>query len=235
MAAVCVISALTAAAAVSGYEATAVKAARFFDMREWASAEALYGLMLDQRPDCDSTYVDAIVASSMLGHTDMASHLLAGAMKAGVSFTRLMDGVRAISFEVGEPDIYEDFLIRSQRDCPWLERAIDAELLRYFVFRQNGRMTIVYAEKMLAGLPDSIEYLSALGEGYVTTGSFSDAVAVWKRILDIDADNYQALLRLGNYYDITGNRDEALDYLGRADRLRPTPFVTERLAALNRQ
>ena len=89
--------------------------------------------MLDRRPDCDSTYVNAIIASSMLGQPDMASHLLTEAMKAGVSFPRLMSGVKSVAFEVGEPDVYEDFMLRSQRDCPWLERAIDSELLQYYI------------------------------------------------------------------------------------------------------
>lgn len=229
--AVCVMASLAARAAVD-YDVTAAKAARAFAAREWASAEALYGLMLDQRPDCDSTYVTAIVASSLLGHSDMASHLLTEAMKAGVSFSRLMGGVKTVAFEVGEPDVYEDFLLRSQHDCPWLARAIDAELLSYYMFRRNGSRTVSYAEKMIAGLPNSVEYLSALAEGYVMLGDFPRAVETWKRILGIDGDNYQTLLKLGNYYDISGDRAEALNYLGRADHLRPTPFVTERLKAL---
>ena len=51
-------------------------------------------------------------------------------------------------------------------------------------------------------------------------------------ILDIDADNYLTLLKLGNYYDICGRRDEAIEYLSRADRLRQTPFVTSRINTL---
>lgn len=230
-AALCAAVSLTVGA-VASYDTLSVKAERFFDAREWASAQALYGLMLDRRPDCDSTYVNAIIASSMLGQPDMASHLLTEAMKAGVSFPRLMSGVKSVAFEVGEPDVYEDFMLRSQRDCPWLERAIDSELLQYYIFRRNGSRTIVYAEKMLAGLPSSIAYLSDLADGYVMIGDFDGATATWKRILDIDADNYLTLLKLGNYYDICGRRDEAIEYLSRADRLRQTPFVTSRINTL---
>lgn len=222
-----------AAMAASDYATTAAKAQRFFDAREWASAQALYGLMLDQRPDADSVYVRAIVASSMLRHNQTASQLLTDAMKAGVSFSRLMSGVKSVAFEVGAPAVYEDFLIRSQRDCPWLERAIDAELLNYYMFRNNGQKTVEYARKMIAGLPDSVEYLSDLAQGYIAMGDGERASDIWKKILSLDPDNYLTLLNLGNYYDITGDRPGAADYLQRAAQIRQTPYVAKRLAVLD--
>ena len=47
------LSVTAVASAATSYETTAVKAARFFEWREWASAEALYGLMLAEKPDVD--------------------------------------------------------------------------------------------------------------------------------------------------------------------------------------
>lgn len=230
--AVVILAAMTARGA--DYQTTARKAQRFFDDREWASAQALYGLMLDERPDADSVYVRSIVASSMLSHDDQASRLLADAMKAGVSFSRLMAGVKDVSFSIGEPAVYEDFLERSQIDCPWLARAIDDELLHYYLFRDDGPQIVVYAGKMLAGLPDSVKYLSALAKGYAHCGDFTKATATWEHILEVDPRNYDALLCLGNYFSITGNDSEALDYLRRAEEIRSTPYVAaqiERLAA----
>ncbi len=222
-----------AASAAVDYDTTARKAARFFEAREWASAQALYGLMLEDRPDADSVYVNAIVASSMLRQPEASSRLLSQAMEAGVSFSRLMDGVKTVSFAIGAPAVYEDFMIRSQRDCPWLSRAIDSELLGYYMFRDNGPMTIIYAEKMLAGLPDSVDYLSALAGAYASTGQFDKAVETWLKILDLSPDNYLTLLRLGNYYDISGDTSNARAYLSRADALRSTPYVASRLKALD--
>jgi len=217
----------------SPYELTEAKAARFFDAREWASAQALYGIMLDQRPDVASTYVHAIIASSMLGDTIAASHLLSESMKAGVNFSRLMAGVKTTAFEIGEAGVYEDFLFRSQRDCPWLERAIDDELLRYFSFRNDGVMMVRYAIKMLSGLPESTAYLSVLARGHALSGDFAGAVAVWKRIVEISPDDYDALLNLGNYYDLTGDTDLADKYLSKAQSLHATPFVASRIALLD--
>ncbi len=231
--AVATLSVTMSATAATAYETTAVKASRFFEWREWASAEALYGLMLDEKPDVDSTYVKAIVAASMLNHNETASHLLTQAMKAGVSFPKLMEGVKTVSFEVGAANVYEDFLLRSQRDCPWLERAIDAELLKYYQFRDNGELIVIYANKMLAGVPDSTDYLSALAEGYVILGDYDAAIRAWQKILSVSPDNYLTLLKLGNYYANAGRKAEALEYLGHAAEVHATPYVDGRLAALD--
>lgn len=225
----------TTAVTASGadYQTTARKARRFFDDREWASAQALYGLILDERPDADSAYVRSIVASSMLHHDDHASRLLAEAMNAGMSFSRLMTGVKEVSFAIGEPSVYEDFLERSQIDCPWLARAIDDELLHYYLFRDDGPQIVVYANKMLAGLPDSVKYLSALARGYARSGDFGRATATWERILEIDPRNYDALLCLGNYFSIAGRDAEALGYLRRAEEIRSTPYVSAQIERLS--
>lgn len=45
------------------YEATAVKAGRFFKYREWANAAAMYELMLEEQPKVCDTYAHAIVTA----------------------------------------------------------------------------------------------------------------------------------------------------------------------------
>lgn len=219
-------------AARGTYETTALKAARFFEAREWASAQALYGLMLDERPDADSIYVNAIVASGMLGDSIASSHFLSTAMGAGLSFDKLMGGIRSVSFEVGAPEVYEDFLLRSQRDCPWLSRAIDSELLDYYLFRDNGQQSIVYARKMLAGLPDSRLYLGKLAQGYVLAADYASAVKLWQEMLALDPDDYDTLIDIGNYMAITGEHKIAEEYLAHAYSLHPTPYVASVIASL---
>lgn len=217
------------APAAADYNTTSIKAGRFFDDKEWASAQALYSLVIDSNPRADSAYVRAIVTSSLLNDSVMASHFLTEAMHAGLSFTRIMNGVREESFAIGEADVYVDFLLRSQKECPWLSRAIDDELLSYYHFRDNGKKTVCYAERMLAGLPDSVEYLSMLADGYCMEGDFTGAVEVWNKILDIAPDNYDTLLKLGNYYDLTGDRLQGRAYLDRAYEIYPTPFVASNI------
>lgn len=45
-----------AAGAVSPYPVLAERAARYFDQKEWNQAAAVYGLMLDERPEVAETY-----------------------------------------------------------------------------------------------------------------------------------------------------------------------------------
>lgn len=213
--------------ATADYKTTAAKADRFFDAGEWASAQALYSIMIDEQPKADSAYIKAIVAASAISDTVAASHFLTEAMKAGLSFTGLMNGVKSTAFAIGKANIYEEFLLRSQRDCPWLHRAIDAELLDYYSFRDNGARMIEYAEKMLVGLPESIEYLSLLADGYCLQADFDSAIEIWNKILGIKPDSYDTLLKIGNYYRIAGDEFQGQRYLAKAARLHPTPFVED--------
>lgn len=214
------------------YRLTEAKADRFFDNREWASAQALYGLMLEQEPGVAATYSHAIVASAMMGDTVSTSDLLSQAMSHGVKVDSLFEAVRTTAFEVSAPSVYESFMLTAQRDCPWLARAIDGQLLDYYLFRDNGEKIVVFANKMLAGLPESTYFLGCLARGHALQGDFETAVAVWKRILRIDPDHYDTLLNLGNYLIISGDQSNAQTYLERADKIKPTPYVTERLASL---
>lgn len=224
----------TPAAAKDRYESLADKSALMFNAREWASASALYGLMLDERPESDTVYVSAIVSASLGGQPGQASDLLVKAMSHGVGFSRLMSGVKQLSFSIGEARVYEDFLIRSLADCPWLKRPIDDELLRYYLFRNDGCNIVRYATLMLDGLPDSVTYLSALADGYVALGRFTDALHTWQRILAIAPHHYDTLLRAGNYLAMTADTTAAVQYLTLADSIRHTPYLARRIAALDR-
>lgn len=217
--------------AAGDYRLTEAKAHRFFDNREWASAQALYGLMLEQEPGVAGTYSRAIVASAMLGDTVSTSDLLSRAMSHGVKVDSLFEAVRSTAFEISAPQVYEHFMLRSQSDCPWLARAIDGQLLDYYLFRDNGEKIVFFANRMLAGLPDSTHFLACLAQGHALQGDFETAVAVWKRILAIDPSDYDTLLNLGNYMAISGKEAEAREYLGRAEAIRPTPYVARSLAA----
>lgn len=86
---------------------------------------------------------------------------------------------------------------------------------------------------MLSGLPDSIEYLSDLAYGYSLQGEHSKAAKTWQRILTIAPDDYDTLIKLGNYYIITNDRTAALEYLKRAQSLRPTPYLSSEIEKLN--
>ncbi len=225
-------SAALAAADDAWVAQTAVRADRSFAFAEWSSAHALYELLLDRQPGRSDFYARAVVAAELAGDTIAGSDLVERAMSHGIPFAPLLADIRSTSYSVGAGDGYGDFLLRLQEQLPWLARPIDDELLRYYTSRSDGPMMVRYARVMLAGLPDSIEYLGLLARGYVLQDDMLAAADTWTRILAIAPDNYDALVCLGNYARLEGRKAEALRYLEEANRLRPTPYLTRLTAEL---
>lgn len=214
------------ASAQASYEVTAERAARSFDWKEWNSAAAMYELMLREHPDSLSTYSHAVAANQMLGNDDAAIDLIERAMTHGIGLSELLESIRITDFALGEGDKYGSLLHRLVEAMPWMRRALDNEMLRYYTFRDDGPHMVQYAKIMLAGLPESTEYLGLLARGYMQQGMDAEAADTWRRILTIDPDNYDALLYLGNYLRLNGNANEGRELLTRAADIRPTPYLT---------
>ncbi len=229
-------------AAAIDYPAIERKAARFYADREWASALAMYELMLSERPDVTATYGNAIVAAAVTSRPSTEVALLEQAMHHRVPLDSLFSSVETRSFALGRADVYEGFLLLVKERQPWMTRNINARLLDYYTFRREPDKMIEMARLMLDGLPDSIQFLSLLARGQMMRGDTADSLATYRHILQLDPDNYDALLQLGNYallqYDATPSdtsaRDSAITYLTRANTLHPTPYVASALTRLAR-
>lgn len=218
-----------AAAATDGYSATARRADRNFDFQEWAQAGALYELMLDERPDSAGVYSRAIVAAAMLGDTLRSTALLERAMAHSVALDSVVDGVRRNAFAIGHAGVYADFLNRTRARMPWMARALDARLLDYYSFRNDGARMVQLSEAMLRGLPDSERYLALLAEGHLLQGHTAEAEATWRRLLDAHPGNLGALRSLGTLLMQQGRTDEGRLLLSRAHEIEPTPYTDQLL------
>ena len=224
------------AGAVNPYPTLKAKAERFFDHQEWASASAMFDLMLEEHPDTPRTYGQAIVANGMLGETTGQNRLMTMALDNHIPFDSVFSNVKEWSFHIGQPTLFENFLKDTRTAHPWMRRTIDGQLLKYYSFRRNGAEMIAYSNIMLAGAPDNIGFLTQLGEGYMLTGATAQGIDIYKKILSLHPDNYNALIVLGNWYaQHPESRDKALPYLQRADSLRPTPYVTALINKLKRR
>lgn len=230
-----IIAASLCGAAQSSFQATAAKAQRFFDNREWANASALYTLMLHERPESPALYGKAIVVTSILNDTVRSQQLLRQALQYNVPLDSVMSDVRKYSFIAKEPRLYEHFLIRSARDNEWMRRAINAQLLKYYTFRSDAMQMENYALKMLKGSPDNPSFLLSLAQAYMLQGKTADAVSTWQKIVESHPDNYDATINLANYYALSGNTDPALQFYTRAYDMRPTPYVQAAIARLTPQ
>lgn len=227
---ICVVLTALCVGALTPFGELEGKATRAFSHNEWASAAALLDLMLEQRPDSAALYGQAIVANGMRADSAEQMRLLQQAIDHHIAFDSVFSQVRRWSFSKGSFAVYRDFLLHARSAYPWMKRTVDAGLLRFYLFRKNGMRTVALATEMLDGAPDNVPFLLALAEGHMLSGCFSEGVAVYKRILEIEPDNYQALLELGNWYALYPQDGESgRVYLERANRLHPTPYVSRLL------
>lgn len=222
------------AAAVSPYPVLEEKADRFFKHKEWASASAMFDLMLEERPAVAQTYGRAIVSNGMMGNMDAQTRLMTMALDNHIPFDSVFSGVKEWSFHIGQPRLFENFLIDTREAHPWMQRTINSYLLKYYSMRSNGPEMIAYSRMMLEGAHDNVEFLTLLAKGYMLSGETENGLATYKYILTLSPRNYNALLALGNWYAAhTGTADEsALRYLEAADSVRSTPYVAALIGRL---
>lgn len=220
----------TGATRAAEYASLEARAARFFAHREWASAGAMYTLMLNERPDVPSTYGHAIVSAGMLSDTATQTMLTRQALTEKIPFDSIFSNVERTSFSVGQTSLYEQYLLHTRSVEPWTARVIDAYLMRYYSYRRNPQGMIDYSMAMLRGLPDDEQALYTLAQGFLLSGEYLKAIATYSHIVQLNPRAYEALLYLGNYYANYAVTDasscsSALLYLRRAFDLRPTPRV----------
>ena len=224
------------------YATAARKARRFFEHREWASASAMYDLMLDHRPYVADTYSYAIVSAAMRADSADEMRLLEQAMHNSIPFDSVMNGVFDVALASGNIETHEEFLLNAQQCYPWLARAIDRFLLDYYCFRNDGVRMVRYSNLLLEGLPDNIEFMTTLAQGYLLNGEADSAITIYRRVIELDPDNFNALVSVGNYCVSCINdapedcvpaiRQEARAMLQHAYALKPTPFVAKILKNL---
>lgn len=228
-----------AAAAVVPFDVLADKAQRFFNNKEWASAEAMYQLMTEERPGDAVLYGSCIVTAGLRNNTEMQMRFLDEALKAYVNQDSLFSTVEKLSFSVGNSTLYEDFLKTSVIHVPWLRRPLESRLLSYYCYRRNAPMMVDYSLRMLEGMPDNTSFMLTLAQGYLVENNVEKAISTYQQIVDKSPECYEALLYLGLYYaDRFKDGDyESVDYankyLGRANKLRPTPYVENLLKEIN--
>ncbi len=236
--AIALLTGITIPSQANDYSDLALKARRFYQQKEWASASAMYTLMLDINPRVAPVYGEAIVAAGMRKVPDQQLALMQQALKYHVPFDSVFSAVEKASFGIGQTNLYEDFLLLTKHHYQWLSRTIDGYLLAYYTFRRNPEGMISYSQTMLQGLPDNQNFLSTLAQGYLISGDYQKATDTYARILAINPDNYDALLYLGNYYADNGANSDpekaraAISYLERAAEIHATPYVESRIAGL---
>lgn len=209
------------------------KASRSFGEHDWPSAQALYTVVLSKNPTDTLAAARSAVASFVTGDTVLALETFQNAMTHGVSLDAILEQIRSQSFRAGESDVYVNFMLTAARKLPWLARGINARLLPYYEFRDNGPKIVDYSQRMLAGLPHSIRYLSALARGYMLAGDLPAAAETWKEIINLEPNNFNSLVNLGFYYLDNNQPRQARAFIERAVKVNPTPYLKSTLANIS--
>lgn len=238
-AAILLIACLTAPAIAStaGRSDMEAKAARFFHYREWASAGALYTVLIGDNPGETLFYGRAIVAAGMLGDSTQQMALTHTAMNAHIPVDSLFTSVERTSFSVGQTSLYEHYLLLTKAREPWLTRIVDGYLMRYYTYRRDPQGMIDYSLIMLSGNPSNESFLYTLAQGYLIAGRTDDAIATYLKIITLNPRAYEAMLYLANYYALRAESDplarsEAISYFRMAQAEKATPFVEQALSRL---
>ena len=216
------------------------KAVRFYDQQEWASASAMFDLLIEKDDATASDFAYAIVSAEMQSDSLSAMSITEKSISHEIAIDSTFHYVRQLSFAQGMTALYENYLLQVKRHIPWMRRVADNYLMDYYTFRNNGPMMIRYSELMLKGLPNDVRFLSTLARGYLIENQTDKAIDIYHQILSVDPSNYKVMLILGNYYyDLyQANKDnieykkQAVKYLTDASAIQATPYVQNLLRSL---
>ena len=230
------------------YDVLSERAERYFKYKEWGSALAMYQMMIIDRPDAVEPYYKAITAGAMLGDADVQMDMFVRTQQHGVSLDSLFNGVREVSFAMGAAKAYEEFLLLVKGRQPWLNRNVCVYLLDYYMYRNDSLNAREIAQELLEHTPDNVEYLKCLADACMELGDFGNMEKCFKRVLEIDNHDIDALIALGNYYAgvllgqieddlIKYNREQlaklSLEMLSKACNMRASSYLASLMARVN--
>ncbi|HIY49024.1 MAG TPA: hypothetical protein H9834_04285 [Candidatus Barnesiella excrementavium] len=222
---------LLPALGVMPYRTVLRKADDHFVNAEWRDALALYDTLLERRPGRMKTYVDAVVASAMLGDSTAIMRYVVGSEMQGLSLDSLFSGIDVLSRSIGQTGVYEQVLLLVKSEQPWFTRVANNYLLGYYEFRRDAEHTLAIADELLAVMPRQMSYLKSKANALLLAGRNDSAAVVQQSILQIDSLDFDANLFLGSYYAVKGQ--ERLDSID--ERYLETLAQSTRPATLYRE
>ncbi len=218
----------------------AERASQFYSRGEWASSRAAYTTLAREHPGVAEYWVRGIVSSLMEGDNRWAREETLAGVDRHVPIDTIFTGVFNATIAQGKCDMYERYLMDLKSTEGWLRRVVDRCLLKYYVFRDDAEKIVSTAKGLLETTPDNMLFLPSLAYGQLLSGDLEGMAATNRHILELDASNIDALLYLANYHysqwkqGKSGEKEEALKYVSRAERLHKTPQIERMLAELRR-
>lgn len=232
------------ALADTDYRVLSEKASRFYEHKEWASALAMYELMLMQRPGDTETYGLAIIVNGINGKPNEQMRLIEQTQLNGIAMDDIFHIVKKESFALGKPQIYENLLTTVKARQPWMRRSIDIRLIDFYEKRNNAPKMIELSDSLLALNPGDNAILQVKARGLMLEDRPKEAIYTYKQILATDSTCMDALLSIGTYYHEIATRQnlhpdspeakEARNYLSKAYAIRRNPHIAQLLSDLSK-
>lgn len=215
------------------------KAGRFYAYREWASALAMYELMLMQQPADTCTYGRAITVQGVLDDAQGQLRMVEQTQGNGIPLDSVFATVRKEAFALGKPKIYERLLLLVRDAQPWLKRSIDIRLINYYDSRNNAPRMVELGDSLLAVNGGDVPVLHIKARGLMLQGRHEAAMETYRQVLAIDGNDVDALLNIGVYYCMqvesgqvplaSPEADEARRCLSKAYAMKPAPYLARLL------
>ncbi len=207
------------------------RAERAWDAEEWASAQALYSIVVERTPADVDASAHLVVACWMRSDSTAALTTVQNAMSHGMPLDSLLSDAGELCFSTHRANLYGEILDNLYRQMPYARRPVAMQLLNYWLRRRSGAEAVRYADYLLQAQPDDPLLLTLRCRALLLDGLVEEAVSTASHLLEIQPDNLDALILLGNYY-AQHDKARARELLRRAYSLRPTPYLEQKINEL---
>ena len=178
-----------------------IKADEFFIKGEWIEASEIYNTLIVMNKGDISLYAPSIISAGKNSNYERALRYITLAEKNGISLDSVFCNTLSLSIKRRCTDVYENLLITLKERQPRLKKIIDIYLLDFYFDRKKNLKTIEIADIIIKSKPSNIaEIMIIKAKALNDMGDINSAINVMKEVFDIDSNNIEARLYLGNYY-----------------------------------
>ena len=202
------------------------KANEHFAKKEWKEASEIYNILINSNKNKISLYAPSIVSAGNSNNYSRVMEYITFSEKCGIPLDSIFKSTLYLSLKTKSTGVYENMLLTIKKNQPWLKSFINGYLLEFYNSRKNSKMVIDIANSIIESKPKNVTNIMVIKANALNDmGDISSAISVMEDILNIDADNIDARLFLGNYYFISAKESikkeiSQLKFLRREARIR---------------
>ena len=177
------------------------KANEHFERKEWKEASEIYNVLINSEKGNISLYAPSIISAGKCDNYNRVMDYITFSEKCGIPLDSVFKRTLTLSLKTRSTEVYENMLLTIKTKQPWLKNFINGYLLDFYNNRKNRQKTIDIANTILETKPkNTTEILLIKAKALNDMGDINSAIIVMEEILDIDSNNIDARLFLGNYY-----------------------------------